>query len=245
MAYTAPLVAASGTAFAAFQSGGLTGQIEALLAAQVALLAPTVKAAWTATGGGSTGGFLAAGTYYATVTESSGITETSSAPESDQITVSAGNIPRITFQSLKTGNVTRNVYIGAAGGLTGGPYTLYASGIAASTYDLAVVAPTGPQAVAPPAASRIETEAMSLIRAGKRGNLGDVYKKLGQLIDEFNRGDPTDYTKTINRVRRIHGTFLLLATACSEMAVLIEANQGTVGTAATGIGARIGKRTWS
>ncbi len=243
MAYTAPLVAASGTAFAAFQSGGLSGQIEALITAQVALLSPTVKAAWTATGGGSTGGFLPAGTYYATVTESSGLTETSGAPESDQITVSAGNIPRLTFQSLKTGNVTRNVYIGAKNGLTGGPYTLYASGIAASTYDFATAPPTGPTAVNPPAASRITPEAMSLIRAGERGNLQDNYRALRQLVDEFNRGEPVVYVSLINRVRRLHGSFLLLATACSEMAVLIEANQGTL--AATGIGARPLKRTWS
>src|SRR5262249_22977883 len=109
MAYSNPSVTASGTSFAQFQAGGLSGQLERLITAAAATLAPTVAHTWNATGGGASGGLLAAGTYYSVVTESNGYGETTAGPESSQITVASTNIPRITFQSLKSGNISRNV----------------------------------------------------------------------------------------------------------------------------------------
>src|SRR5947209_6026650 len=122
MGYTSPNVIASGTTFAQFQAGGVSGHLERLIAAQAATLAPT--AAPTATGGGSIGGLLAAGTYYLVFTESNGFGETTKSPESAQLTVGATNIPRVTFPSLKTGNLARRLYLGARNGPTGGPYML-------------------------------------------------------------------------------------------------------------------------
>jgi hypothetical protein len=251
MAYTNPSVTASGTTFAQFQAGGLSGQIEKLITAAAATVAPTVAHTWTATGGGATGGLLAAGTYYSVVTESNGFGETTVGPESAQITVSATNIPRITFQTLKSGNVSRNVYIGAAGGSTGGPYTLYATGITASTYDLSAAAPATSYAVAPPSVnstgltSSATNKTLELLRAGKTGELESVYRYLANHLTNFNRGNPMVFDGAIAKLRHAHAVFAMLATACAEIGTLIDANPGSLTSQATPIGGRRTIRTWS
>jgi hypothetical protein len=256
MSYTAPSVTASGATFAQFQAGGASGHLELLIAAQAATAAPTVKASWTATGGGSSGGTLAAGTYYGVVTESNGFGETTASPEQDQITVSAGNIPRITFQTLKTGNVSRNVYLGAKNGSSGGPYYLYARGVTASTYDIsAAIATNDYAATTPPtvnttgftytdANGNVHKKRLELLRSAKDGNLEDVYRYLRTLVADFNRGNPMGYTNTVNRLRDAHATFAILATLCSEIGTLIDANPGTTGRSTNGIGLATTRRTW-
>jgi hypothetical protein len=257
MAYTNPSVTASGTTFAQFQAGGLSGQIEKLITAAAATLAPTVAHTWTATGGGSTGGSLAAGTYYSVVTESNGFGETTAGPESGQITVSATNIPRITFQSLKSGNTSRNVYIGGAGGSSGGPYALYATGITTSTYDLSAAAPATSYAVAPPTTNStgltytitgsggmVQNKTLELLRAGERGNLEDAYRFLAMVCTEFNRGQPVSFAGVIGKLRHAHAVFAMFATACAEIGTLIDANPGTIAPVSTPIGGSKMKRTW-
>jgi hypothetical protein len=254
MAYSAPSVTASGTSFAQFQAGGASGHLELLITAQAATLAPTVAHTWTATGGGASSGLLAAGTYYSVVTESNGFGETTKSPESTQITVSSGNKPRITFQTLKTGNVSRNVYIGAVNGLTGGPYTLYASGITTSTYDLVAAAPTNSYAVAPPtvnttgltstSGTMVQNKTLELLRSCKDGNLEDAFRFLRTVIADFNRGDPVPFSAALAKLRHAHAVFAILDTLCSEMGTLIDANAGTLGTTANQIGNRKAVRTW-
>ena len=250
MANTNPSITASGKTFGQFQVGGLSGQIEGLIAAAAATLAPTVAHTWTATGGGASGGSLAAGTYYSVVTESNGFGETTAGPESSQISVSATNIPRITFQTLKTGNVSRNVYIGAANGSSGGPYTLYATGITASTYDLSAAAPSNSFAVAPPTVnttgltSSNSVKPLELVRAGEHGNLQDAYRYLSEACTNFNRGNPVTFNGLLAKLRHAHAVFAILATACAEIGTLIDANPGTLGTSATPIGGRRTVRTW-
>src|SRR4051812_13890347 len=138
-AYTSPSITASGVNWSGLKSKGFSGHLDALQAAQpqpgTPNSAPTVAATATATGGGATGGLLAAGTYFFIVSETNGYGETTLGPESAQLTVASTNIPRVTFQTLKSGNTARNLYVGALGGVTGGPYTLYARGITAGTYD--------------------------------------------------------------------------------------------------------------
>jgi len=255
MSYTAPSITASGTSFAQFQAGGASGHLELLIAAQAATLAPTVAHTWTAAGGGNSGGLLAAGTYYSVVTESNGFGETTAGPESTQITVVTAHIPQITFQTLKTGNVSRNVYIGAVGGSSGGPYTLYASGITTATYNLSAAAPTNSYAVAPPTINTTgftyadangitHKKPLELLRGAKDGNLEDAYRFLRQVIEEFNSGQPMSFMAAIEKLRHAHVVFAALSTLCSEMGTLIDANAGTLGSAATGIGGRKGVRVW-
>ena len=255
MSYTAPTVVASGTTFAQFQAGGASGHLEKLITAQGATLAPTVAHTIAATGGGSSGGLLAAGTYYSVVTESNGFGETTKGPEASQLTVGSTNIPRVTFQTLKSGNTSRNLYIGAVGGSSGGPYTLYASGITTSTYDMATAAPTNSYAVAPPtvnttgltyadANGNVHVKRLELIRAAKDGNLEHVYEFLAQVIRDFNRGNPMTFGGALVRLRDAHAVFAMLSTLCSEMGTLIDANAGTLTKSTNGIGNVTTKRTW-
>jgi hypothetical protein len=255
MSYQAPAPVASGTSFAQFQAGGASGHLELLIAAQGATLAPTVAHTWTENGGGSSGGLIAAGTYYSVVTESNGFGETTKGPESTQITVTATHIPRITFQSLKTGNKARNVYIGAVNGSSGGPYTLYASGITASTYDLSVAAPSNSYAMAPPSVNTTgmtyvdangvtHNKKLELLRACKDGNFETVWLYLRTAILDFNKGNPTSFGGALMRIRDAHAVFAMLDTLCSEIGTLVDANAGTLGRTTNPIGNTFTKRTW-
>jgi hypothetical protein len=246
MAYAAPSITASGASFAQMQAGGPSGHLELLIGKFAATTDPPTAATWTATGGGSTGGALAAGTYYGVITETNGIGESKPSSEQTQITVAAGNKPRITFQSLQSGNTARNVYLGAVNGLTGGPYFLYATGITAATYDLVNAVPTNSFSVNPPTANStgLTTFKYQLLRACKQGRLQDAYSFLCQVVDDFNTGQPSTFPLVISKLRDAHLAFLTLATLCNEIGTLIDANAGTLGTTATGIGGRKGVRTW-
>src|SRR4051794_24150491 len=105
LSYAAPTVRASGASFANLQAGGLAGHIDRLITANSAALAnPTTQATASATGGGSTGGLLAAGAYLVSYTFANGIGETTGGTsESATLTVSSGNKPRVTLPSLPTG----------------------------------------------------------------------------------------------------------------------------------------------
>jgi hypothetical protein len=106
---------------------------------------PSAAPTLSATGGGSSGGNLPAGVIYVKVTETNGIGETTASPEAS-VTIAAGNIPQITFTTLKTGNTARNAYVGTASGAE----VLYATGVTASTLALSAALPTNSFAVGPP-----------------------------------------------------------------------------------------------
>jgi hypothetical protein len=255
MSYSAPSVVASGTTFAQFQAGGASGHLEKLITAQAATAVPTSAPTATATGGGATGGLLAAGTYYFVHTESNGFGETTKGPEGAQLTVGSTNQPQFTFPSLKSGNVSRNLYLGAVNGSTGGPYTLYASGITTTTYTASVAAPTNSYAMNPPtvnttgltfvdANSITRNKRLELLRACKDGNFEDVFRYLRTVIADFNRGNPMSFGGAITRLRDAHAVFALMDTLCSEMGTLIDSNAGTIGGSTNQIGNATKKRTW-
>lgn len=246
--YRSPSVTASGTTWAQFLAGGFAAQLERMITLNVATLAPTVKAAWTENGGGSSGGLLAAGTYYQVITETNGFGETAAGPEGDQITVTATHIPRITFQTLKTGNTARNVYLGLVGGVTGGPYYLYAGGITTSTYDLATAIVTDSSTASTPPTTNttgLTLTKLQLLRALKNGNSDQVLKFLRSVINDFNRGDPMTWQDAVTKFRDAHTVFAMMSTLCAEAGVLISQNPGTIGSTATPVGGRTNVRTWS
>ncbi len=92
------------------------------------------------TGGGATGGLLAAGTYYCKWSNVNALGETLPGEESVQFTVAAGNIPQITINSPPT-NCTNRVYLTLANGASGSEVR-YKSGQASGTI-LLDVANTG------------------------------------------------------------------------------------------------------
>lgn len=109
------------------------------------------------TGGGSSGGSLAAGTYYIQYTfvgpfgETWGsASHTGASPVSFSIV--AGNIPRVTLPALPAGATGINIYLTQPGGAAG-TETLYASNITTTTFNMSAAHTTGGAAV--PASARL------------------------------------------------------------------------------------------
>jgi hypothetical protein len=206
-------------------------------------------------GGGSSNGKLAAGTYSSVVTETNGVGETTPGPQSSQITVSSGNQPQITFAALQPGNTARNVYLGAVNGPSGGPYTLYASGITASTYTLSLAAPVNSSAVNPPAVNstgltfvdangNTHNRPLEFLRDLERKVPPKVYAMLRAAIDDFAGGEPMAWNQSLQAIRDSHTAIALLAAWCNEVGTIVSANPGTFNSAATGIGGHRPVRTW-
>lgn len=268
MAFPGFLAAASGSSTALLPSsglnwsqfsgakGGLDGLLEALVAAQAKTADPDTAATATATGGGASGGSLAAGTYYFVFTEANIFGETKISPESLQLTVASTNIPRFTFPSLKSGNVARNLYLGRANGSTGGPYFLYASGITATTYDASAAAPSNSFAVNPPtvnstaptytdAAGAVQNKALELIRAIEKGHADAPWKYAKGVVSGFLEGKPVAFNAEVQKLRHAVAAYLVYAKALLEVAALIDANPGSFTLANTGIGGSQTIRTFT
>lgn len=113
------------------------------LTADAAVANPTVAATAVATGGGSTGGLLAAGTYKVAYTFVNTWGEsTIGASASVNLVVGATNIPRVTLPALPTHIQSINLYITAANAspdLT--TLRRYATGITTTTKDMAIALP--------------------------------------------------------------------------------------------------------
>jgi hypothetical protein len=369
MSYANPNVLPSGTSFAQFQAGGASGHLELLIRANAAAEPnPTTAATLSATAGGTVGGLLAPGVYYANFTETNGYGETTVSAESGPITVAAQSaptgaptvtvsgtggtltagvyrgkftyvdsnlnassafgettpgtefsftqtsgaqpiitindgglpswasgrnlyltlaggatntevlaftgitgasytittappvsatpaptvntttttIPKITaFPSLQPGNLARNIYISPAGGGPGSE-VLYARETTASTFTFNLVPPASNYAAAPPTANTTGYNALDyqLIRAAKDGNLEDIYRRLRQIVYDFNHGAPVGHANCLLSLKRVHNAFIVLAQLCSEMGALIEANPGHIKVTQNGIGDATTKRTW-
>ena len=248
MAYPVPNIIGSGATWAQLQSSGASGLLELLITAQVATVAPTAAPTLASSGSAGT---LAATTYYVVCTETNGVGETTASPVSTGLPITSTLSIVVTFPTLKTGNTARNTYVGTA---VGGPWLLAASGTTTATVTISSLA-TNSYAIQPPtinttgltytdANSNVVDAALSFLRSAKDGNLEDVYRSLRQTIDEFLRGEPMPFNAAIAKLRHAHTCFAGLAKLCSDIGTLVDANAGTLGTTATGIGGRRANRTW-
>lgn len=246
MAYASPNVTPSGANFAQFQAAGAAGVLNLLIAANKhGTNAPTAAPTVSATGGGTTGGLLPAGVYTCVFTETNGFGETTASPASATFTVTAGDIPQATFPALQPGNVARSLYLTPPGGAAGSA-VLYARDVAASTYNLAALAPAANYASPPPAVNSTAWAAklFEMARAGKYDELERVFERLRKLLSSFNHGDPVPHAAMIANLRQVHGALALLTELCAEAGALIDANPGHITTQPTGIGGLAPARVW-
>jgi hypothetical protein len=109
--------------------------------------APTVSV----TGGGSTGGSLAAGTYYAKYQDFVGSVARAPSAESTLFTVAAGNSPTISMPGPASSVTSRNIYLTPPNGASN-TETLYASVSAASASSYTLSSAYSPGG-APPSSS--------------------------------------------------------------------------------------------
>ena len=109
-----------------------------------ATVAPTVKPS----GGATTGGHLAPGTYFVFYTfVYPNNTESFPSANSSNFTVTAGQVPQVTLPPLAAGASGYNVYLSNASA-TAGSAVSYATAITTPLFNLAAAAPTG--GIAPP-----------------------------------------------------------------------------------------------
>lgn len=249
MSYTSPTVVASGTTFTQLQQGGLSGHLERLITAQGATLAPTVAATLSQTGSGGT---LPAATYYCVVTESNGFGETTAGPASTGQAITLGQDLVVTFQSLKSGNTSRNTYVGTS---STGPFTLAATGTTTSTLTISAPLPSNSYAVNPPTVNTtgltytdgnksVLNKPLELVRGAKNGNLELAYKYAREVVSDFSRGEPVTFNGMMMKFRHAHVCFAMLATVFAEAGVLLDANAGTLTAGSNVIGNSRLKRTW-
>jgi hypothetical protein len=173
-------------------------------------------------------------------------TPTTSATPPPASNTTTTNILKITaFPALQPGNIARNIYLSPTGGGSGSE-VLYAREVTASTFTFNLVPPASNYAGAPPSANTTGYTAVDyqLLRAAKDGNLEDVYRRLRQIVYDFNRGSPAVHANCLLNFKRVHNAFVILAQLCSEMGTLIEANPGHIKFAQTGIGDSSSRRTW-
>ena len=210
----------------------------------------------TAAGGGSGNEILAftgiTGTaYQITVAPAA---STTAAPT---INTASTNIPKITaFPALQTGNTARNIYLSPAGGGSGSEL-LYATGVTASTFTFAMLAPSNSLAVAAPKVNttgftykdmngNIVNFPLADIRSAERGNLQVVYNNAATTLDAWLRGDPMSSSAIITKLRHAHVAFAVIAQAFADAGTLIDANAGTIRPSLTGNTGTMPskKRTW-
>ena len=65
-----------------------------------------------------------------------------------------------------------------------------------------------------------------MLRSVKDGNLEDVYRRLRQIVYEFNHGSPIATAQQIALLKRVHLVFATLAQLGAEIGALIDANPG-------------------
>jgi hypothetical protein len=183
---------------------------------------PVTAPTHSATGGGAGGGSLAAGTYILAYTLVTALGETLRSSQSTNLVVSAGNIPRVTFPALPAGAVSRKLYISTDGG-GAGTQTLYASGITALTYDMAIAAPgTGAFPVVSTAGLTYAVGTTTMIVDGITGQVvtGDYFTVAGR----YTRYRITGHSETLGNTTSITFTPGLVTATDDDASVDMHAN---------------------
>ncbi len=199
----------------------------------------------TAGGGGSGNELLAftgiiAATYTITAAPS---VSTTTPPVSNTTTTT---VPKITaFPPLQTENIARNIYLTPVGGSSGSE-VLYNREQTASTFVFAAAQPTNSYPVPLPATNTTGFAPLDIqmVRSVKDGNLEDVYRRLRQVVYEFNYGSPLMHAQSIALLKRVHLVFATLAQLGAEIGALVDANPGHLSGTRNGIGNAVQKRSW-
>jgi hypothetical protein len=199
----------------------------------------------TAAGGGSGNEVLAfSGITAATYTIAAApAASTTTAPASNTTTTV---IPKITaFPALQSGNVARNIYLTPVNGGSGSE-TLYLREQTASTFVFSVAQPTNSYSASLPTSNTTGLSQLDyqMLRSVKDGNLEDVYRRLRQVVYEFNHGSPLQHAQGVATLKRVHLVFAALAELCLETGLLVDANPGHFTASQTGIGEALLKRVW-
>jgi hypothetical protein len=235
MAAVTPNIVTSGSSFAQLQQSGVSGFLEAVIAANGAATTNPPTAPTLAASG--SGGTFPAGTWFAEIVERNGIGTTLPSPASASVTVSAGEDLVVTPHTLQTGNTAYDVYLSDVS--AEGPFLLAAAGQTASTTTFTAPPPTNSEAVAPPTVNTTaftftdangngHNDVLRIVRSLKNGNFPLEYKRAQWEVDTFLRGDPIPYTSMADNLARFRAAVAILSQALTDIATLLAANPGTL-----------------
>lgn len=224
--YAAPKLIASGATFAQLQAAGYGGILDLLIAANPAITDPATAPTVAVTGGGSTGGLLAAGVYFVSYAWNTGSGRSKAKEVASSFTVAATNIPRVTIPALPTGVASADIFLTAAGGATG--TEVYYGTTTTTTFDMAV-AGYGDLLDAAPTVNTTALSAMtSRINAGRGREFWTMYEAYVDLASAYLRGDPIAQADALKRFKHFSVILHALAQAADDMASLAHANTGTI-----------------
>jgi hypothetical protein len=212
-------------------SGGVSTVLKLLVAANPPQSNPTVQATVSATGGGSSGGFLPAGNYFASYTFYDGVGETTTgSSQSASFTVATGNIPQVTLPALPTGASGINLYLTEAGGAAG-TETLYATGITATTFNASYGAGSDTSMPKPPTvngtgAVNLEGEILFGDTLPQRASL--LWLRYSSIVFNYVSGYPVTLWGERMLLGRIDYTLAMQKEASKEIINLIVATPGNL-----------------
>ena len=231
--YVTQPIATSGAALADLQSGGLAGVVSLLVAANPALANPTTQATVSVTAGAATS--LAAGDYYLSYGYVGLGGRTLAGGRSAKFTIagSPNNAPQVTLPTLPTGAASISLYLTAAGGAAG-TEVLYATGITATTANLVSATYADPLRTLP----TVNTTGLSALAAQIEASLAyphetDPLYGLAQLVSSYAEGDPIAVSAAVDLATSYAALYAALSQAVADVAGLIYANPGTLGSTAS------------
>lgn len=227
--YVASAVATSGATLTTLQAGGLQGLINSIIAANVALANPSVQATVSATGGGSSGGLLPAGTYYCSYTFlGPGGETTVGTSESASFTISSGNKPQVSLPAVPSGGRSINLYLTAVGGAVG-TETLYATGITGTTFNMIYAAGTDVTGPAPPTTNTTGLASLTqMLHAPLNFQPERVFLKLSEHVTSFIQGDGTSYAQVLKQIRDYTDIFQAYKQVLDDFGTIVAAHPGTL-----------------
>jgi hypothetical protein len=233
--FVQPAIVASGTTWSQYKDAGLSAILDNLVSTNPAKANPTTTATVNVTAGGSTGGNLPAGDYYASYTYADAFGETLAGGRSAKFTVAAGNIPRVTLPSLPAGVDCINIYLTPTNGAIGSE-RIYGSGITTTTFDLSYALLDDPGGSLPALNTTgfFDNGGMHKAIVDPSGGSSGILKGIRSWFNSFIHGDRIGRRVALDKARSTAGYARAWATVYSEAAALIAANPPTTTTVSAG-----------
>jgi hypothetical protein len=232
--YAPPSIQASSTTFAQLQTGGVAVLLNNLIAANPAIANPTTAPTVNVTGGGSTGGFLPAGTYFAKYTWTDGAGETPASSESTVFTVAAGNIPSVGVPAFPTGVAGWNLYLTPTNGASG-TETLYSVGNFAGSFNASFAAGVDANATPPTVNTTGMNGVAPVIRKPFEIFQSRHFVDVSTTLSNFLSGYPVDFRAWYTQWAKYDYVNAAWKQMTKEIATLVAANPGSLHNVPTNV----------
>jgi hypothetical protein len=196
------------------------------------------------TGGGSSGGLLPAGVYFAAYTWTDGAGETTkgTSETASSFTVSAGNIPQVTVPALPTGAAGWNLYLTAAGGASG-TETLYSVGNANTASNIAGATNVDTSATPPTTNTTGMSNAAPAINKPFELYESRTFQDWSTHVSNFNSAYPVAFAAWWQNWTKKDYVAATWKQLTKEVATLVSANPGTLHNKSTNVINTV-YRTW-